>query len=165
MKPMKRKKNRLLFYLALFLTCILPVQSQDDVNLFDFWKYYSDAENAMYKTSSALAFKQLQERKTTMAALSTEGDYLKRQAFVKEKLLELIGPFPEKSPLNSRTTGVIKKEDYTVEKVIYESVPGYYVTAALFLPKKRKGKAPAVISSWKPQHSIHAGVSSPSIQS
>jgi len=138
-------KNRLLFCLVLFLTYLIPVQSQDDVNLFDFWKYYSDAENAMYKTSCALAFKQLQERKATMAALNTESDYLARQAFVKEKLRELIGPFPEKSPLNAHVTGVIKKEDYTVEKVIYESVPGYYVTAALFLPKKRKGKAPAVI--------------------
>ncbi len=57
----------------------------------------------------------------------------------------MIGPFPEKTPLNARVTGVIKKEDYRVEKVIYESVPGYYVTAALFLPGKRKGKAPAGI--------------------
>jgi len=52
---------------------------------------------------------------------------------------------PEKTPLNARTTGVIKKEDYRVEKVVYESTPGYYVTAALFLPRKRKGKLPAVI--------------------
>jgi hypothetical protein len=60
-------------------------------------------------------------------------------------LLKMIGPFPEKTPLNPRITGVLKKKDYRVEKVIFESVPGYYVTAALFLPGKRKGKAPAVI--------------------
>ena len=52
---------------------------------------------------------------------------------------------PEKTPLNARITGVIRKQDFRVEKVVFESIPGYYVTAALFLPDKRKGKAPAVI--------------------
>ncbi len=138
-------KSKQLLILAFILTFILPVQSQDDVNLFDFWKYYSDAENAMYKSSCSLAFSQLKERKAEIAQLQTKSDYLGRQEEVKEKLLRMIGPFPEKTPLNARTTGVIKKEDYRVEKVVFESLPGYYVTAALFLPKKRKGKAPAVI--------------------
>ncbi len=99
----------------------------------------------MYKSSCSLAFKQLQERDEAIAKLQTKSDYLERQELVRNKLLKLIGPFPEKTPLNARVTGVIKKEDYRVEKVIYESIPGYYVTAALFLPKNRKGKAPAVI--------------------
>lgn len=99
----------------------------------------------MYKTSCKLAFEQLERRKTKMAQLSTPSDYLERQMLVKEKLNRLIGPMPEKTPLNARTTGVIKQEDYIVEKVVYESTPGYYVTAALFLPRKRKGKLPAVI--------------------
>jgi cephalosporin-C deacetylase-like acetyl esterase len=138
-------KNKLLISLTFFLTFLLPVQSQDDVNLFDFWKYYSDAENAMYKSSCSLAFKQLSERKAAIAKLQSKSDYLQRQMEIKDKLLKLIGPFPDKTPLNSRVTGVIKKKDYRVEKVVFESIPGYYVTAALFLPEKRKGKAPAVI--------------------
>ena len=138
-------KNKLLLSLVFFMTLLIPVQSQDDVNLFDYWKYYSDAENAMYKSSCSLAFKQLQERKAAIAQLHTKSDYLERQEEVKDKLLRIIGPFPGKTPLNSRITGVIKKKDYRVEKVVFESVPGYYVTAALFLPEKRKGKAPAVI--------------------
>ena len=99
----------------------------------------------MYKSSCELAFKQLQERKVAIAQLHTKSDYLRRQEVVKAKLLQLMGPLPEKTPLNARVTGVIKKEDYRVEKVIYESIPGYFVTAALFLPEKRKGRAPAVI--------------------
>ena len=119
--------------------------SQDDVNLFDFWKFYSDAENSMYKTSCSIAFKQLNERELEIGQLHSKKDYLERQELVKEKLLRLMGPFPEKTPLNARITGVIKKADYKVEKVIYESLPGFYVTASLFLPKKRKGKTPAII--------------------
>ena len=138
-------KNKIILSVVYFLIFLLPVQAQDDVNLFDFWKYYSDAENAMYKSSCSLAFRQLEERKAAIARLHTKSDYLERQAEVKDKLLRMIGPFPEKTPLNARVTGVIKKPDYRVEKVIFESVPGYYVTAALFLPEKRKGKAPAVI--------------------
>lgn len=138
-------KNQLLLFLALILCIHVPVQSQDDVNLFNYWKYYSDAENSMYKTSSALALKQLLERKEIVSQLDLESDFLDRQEIVKEKLLRIMGPLPEKTPLNARVTGVIKKKEYRVEKVIYESIPGYYVTAALFLPNKIKGKAPAVI--------------------
>jgi len=137
--------NRLYFSLAFLFAMLISVHSQDDVNLFDFWKYYTDSENAMYKSSCHLAFQQLQERKETMAQLQTKNDHLHRQETVREKLLELAGPLPEKTPLNARVTGVIQKEDYIVEKLIYESLPGYYVTAALFLPQKMKGRAPAVI--------------------
>jgi len=138
-------KNKHIPCLLLFLTFLLPAQAQDDVDLFDFWKFYTDSENVMYLSSCDLAFKQLQERKASIAQLDTRNDYLERQEVVKDKLLKLIGPFPEKTPLNPRVTGVIRKQDYRVEKVIFESIPGYYVSAALFIPEKLKGKAPAVI--------------------
>ncbi len=137
--------NRLYLSLAFLFAVLISVHSQDDVNLFDFWQFYTDSENAVYKSSCHLAFKQLQERKEIMAQLQTKNDHLLRQETVKKKLLQLVGPLPEKTPLNARVTGVIQKEDYTVEKLIYESLPGYYVTAALFLPKNLKGMAPAVI--------------------
>ena len=138
-------KNKAFLCLLLFLTILIPLHSQDDVNLFDFWKYYTDAENVMYKNSCKLAFKQLQEREAHIAGLDTRSDYLARQEEVKEKLLKLIGPFPEKTPLNPQITGVIRKQDFRVEKLIFESIPGYYVTAALFIPEKLEGKAPAII--------------------
>jgi len=138
-------KKKLFLSVVFIISILIPVQSQDDVNLFDFWKFYSDSENVMYKSSCSLAFIQLQERKEAIAQLHVKSDYLERQKVVRDKLLKLMGPLPEKTPLNARVTGVIKKEDYRVEKVIYESIPGYFVTAALFLPQKRKGKAPAII--------------------
>ncbi len=138
-------KNYLFLSLILLFTFQIPVFSQDDVNLFDYWKYYSDAENSTYKTSCSVAFQQLNEREETITKLNSKDDYLKRQEIVKEKLLRIMGTFPKKTPLNAQITGVIEKDDYRVEKVIYESIPGYYVTAALYLPKNIKGKAPAVI--------------------
>ncbi len=138
-------KNIILPMFLFFLIFNNPLIAQDDVNLFDYWKYYSDAENAMYKTSCSFAFEQLKDRKNTIAQLQTIEDVTERQKIVKEKLHELIGPFPEKTPLNAQVTGIIKKKDYRIEKVIFESMPGYYVTAALLVPAKRKGKAPAII--------------------
>jgi hypothetical protein len=54
-KSIKMKKFLLLpFYFLSFL--LIPVRSQDHVNLFDYWKYYSDVENSKYKTSCTPAF-------------------------------------------------------------------------------------------------------------
>ena len=153
-------KNLLPFPVIFFFT-LLPVQAQEDVNLFDYWKFYSDVQNCMYKTSCDLAFEQLDQRKAEIARLKTPAHYQARQALVKEKLNRIIGPMPEKTPLNARVTGVIKKKDYRVEKVLYESIPGYYVTAALFLPVPRKGKLPAVI--YASGHTVE-GFRSPTYQ-
>lgn len=54
-------------------------------------------------------------------------------------------PMPEKTPLNTVIHGRIEKDDYTVEKVSFESLPGHFVTGNLYLPKRITGKIPAVI--------------------
>lgn len=141
-------KKKLLLFQVLFLFIYSPIYSQDDVNLFDYWKFYSfNAENSAYNTSCSLAFKQLQQREAAIAKLSTQQDYLQRQESVREKLLQLVGPFPEKTPLNARVTGIIKRDGYRVEKLIYESMPGYFVTAALFIPDKLRGRSPAILNA------------------
>lgn len=138
-------KNKYIACLLLSLTILLPVKSQYDVKLFDFWEYYTDAANAVYLSSCELAFEQLKDRETAMAQLQSKSDYLARQKEVKDKLLDLLGPLPAKTPLNPRISGVIKREDFRVEKLMFESMPGYFVTAALFIPEKLEGKAPAII--------------------
>ena len=137
--------HRLFLSLAFLFAVLNSSQAQEDVNLFEFWKYYSDSKNSMYKSSCQLALEQLEDRKATMAKLQTKNDHLLRLEHVKRKLIELVGPLPAKTPLNARVTGVIQKADYRVEKLIYESMPGYHVSAALFVPDKLKGRAPAVI--------------------
>jgi len=134
--------------ISAFVTCwmlILPVKAQDNLDLFGYWKYYSDAENALYKTSCDYAFQQLEQREQQIAGLSGAEAHLNHQQLVKQKLSEIMGEFPERTPLNVQISGVLKKQDFRVEKIIYESIPGYYVSAALFLPSRRKGKLPAIV--------------------
>jgi Abhydrolase family len=139
--------NKIFFIGTILLSLFLSSYAQDDVTLFNYWKYYSDAENSLYKHLSSVAFEQLELRKKEISKLKTAEDWKKRQSLTREKLLQNIGPFPEKTPLNARVTGVIKKDGYHVENILFESIPGYYVTAALFIPDKIKGKSPAILNA------------------
>lgn len=133
------------FLILLVTTTFTLALAQDDVNLFDYWKYYSDAKNALYKSESNLVLDQLNLRSKAIQKIQSLKAWQERQAIVKEKLLKIVGPFPSKTPLNASITGKIKRSDFLVEQVVFESIPGFYVTGALFLPKKRKGKAPAIL--------------------
>jgi len=59
---------------------------------------------------------------------------------------------PTKTPLNAVIHGKIEKEDYSVEKVYFESAPGFFVTGSLYRPKNVSGKVPGVMFAhghWK----------------
>ena len=66
-------------------------------------------------------------------------EYQKR---LRHKFLEAIGELPQRTPLKPRVTGVVHRQGYRVEKVIFESQPKHYVTAILFLPDTEKHKPP-----------------------
>lgn len=67
-----------------------------------------------------------------------------------EQFLEMLGlqgkPFEGKrSPLNVTKTGVIQKKGYRIEKLYYESLPGLYVPANLYIPDGLKKPVPAIL--------------------
>jgi dienelactone hydrolase len=53
---------------------------------------------------------------------------------------------PTRSPLNPAIHGAIDQGDYTIEKVYFESIPGFYVTGNLYRPKGLEERKPAVLS-------------------
>jgi dienelactone hydrolase len=59
-----------------------------------------------------------------------------------EKFIDAIGGLPERTPLNPQVTGVVQRDGYRVEKIIFESQPKHYVTALLFMPDADKFKPP-----------------------
>jgi len=71
-----------------------------------------------------------------------------RRAEIRDRVLLASGllPMPEKMPLRAVIHGRIERDDYTVDKVYFESLPGNFVTGNLYLPKKISGKIPGVIS-------------------
>lgn len=136
--------SRILITWTLFLSIFIPVRAQDDVSFFKTWQYYSDIENSLYKHFYSIAHDQLESRKREVGNVITRTEWLERQLLVRQKLSEIIGPFPEKTPLNTQVTGILRKDGYTIEKIIYESIPGYYVTGALYIPDGVTEKAPAI---------------------
>lgn len=109
------------------------------------WLQYTDAPNSLYHFLTEEASKLLELRAGKVAQIKTKGDLLQRQTVVRQALWEIIGPFPEKTPLNAKIIGIVKKNGYRVENVIYESLPGFYVTASLFIPDNIKKPAPAIL--------------------
>lgn len=81
------------------------------------------------------------------STLKTKEDALRYVENVQAKIRQVLGPWPEKTPLNARTTGKIERADYTIEKVIFESRPNFLVTANLYIPKGRKHALPGVVGT------------------
>ncbi len=134
-------------YLVLLLVVIpiITFSQEATLNVLGSWKKYSDVENALYRHYLSQAVKLTDERKDDITKLTTKADWEKRRKEIKKKLANAIGSFPEKTPLNAKVVGVSEKDDFRVEKIVFESRPNFYVTAALYIPKKLNGKAPAII--------------------
>ncbi|OHB74883.1 MAG: acetylxylan esterase [Planctomycetes bacterium RBG_16_55_9] len=71
----------------------------------------------------------------------------KRAEYVRRRILVALGlwPMPTRTPLNPVIHGKIDRDEYTVEKVYFESYPGFYVTGSLYRPKQTQGRRPGVL--------------------
>jgi hypothetical protein len=94
---------------------------------------------------NAIAQQQLEQRTEMIRQIHTVAQAEQRKKLVRGKLLEDLGGLPDyKGPLNARITGEVHADSYTIERVIYESLPGFYVTANVYRPN-RPGRYPAVL--------------------
>lgn len=119
--------------------------AQDKLNVIDKWLQFKNASNALYHHLANQALDMLRKRDSAVLKINSIAGWKQRQQNVRKIFMDLVGPFPEKTPLNPQVTKRIKKEDFTIENILYESQPGYYVTSSLFIPDGIKGKAPAII--------------------
>ncbi|NOS70592.1 MAG: acetylxylan esterase [Verrucomicrobia bacterium] len=80
--------------------------------------------------------------------VSNAAEWKARREEIKRRVLVASGlyPMPAKTPLNAVIHSRIEKDDYTVDKVMFESLPGHFVTGNLYLPRNIKGKIPAIVS-------------------
>jgi dienelactone hydrolase len=85
--------------------------------------------------------------KRTAEELSNIKDWPAFQVQARTELQDMLGllPWPARTDLKATITGTVEHEEFTVQKLHFQSMPGLYVTANLYLPKNRKEKAPAVI--------------------
>ncbi|MEM3407795.1 MAG: prolyl oligopeptidase family serine peptidase [Nitrososphaerota archaeon] len=83
---------------------------------------------------------------------------------IKEKLLKSLGllPLPERKELKIEKTGILKKDDYHIEKIVFEAWPKIKVTGHLYVPEKASFPAPAILYACG--HWLENGKFEPDIQ-
>lgn len=80
-------------------------------------------------------------------ALRTKEDAVAYVEAVRQKIRLSFGPEPPRTPLNPRVAGVVERDGYRIEKVIFESRPGFLVTANLYVPTGRQFPVPGVVGA------------------
>ena len=130
---------------AILLLISARINAQDPYDVMHHWMKFTDAANLLYKDLAHQAYRQLEKRDRLVSGLHTLTDWQQRQQWARQVLGDLVGPFPKKTPLNARVTRTIKQADYRIEDIVYESQPGFYVTASLFIPEGLQAPGPAII--------------------
>jgi cephalosporin-C deacetylase-like acetyl esterase len=82
-----------------------------------------------------------------LAEVRDRAGWEKERPRLHRQLLDMLGlwPLPPRTDLHAVVTGKVERERFTVEKLHFQSLPGLYVTASLYLPKGVKGPVPAVL--------------------
>lgn len=82
-----------------------------------------------------------------LESLETGADARRYVRSVRQKIQRSFGPWPEKTPLKPRITGTVERDAYRMEKVVFESRPGFLVTGNLYVPKGREFPLPGVVGT------------------
>ena len=117
------KINKIRFLICILLCPILfnsmfALAQEENLNIFYRWIEWSDGKNMLIHHLNKQAFGYLDMRDEEISKLKTKVDWLNRQRKVKDILMDIVGPFPEKTPLNPKITGIIRKDGYRIEKIV-----------------------------------------------
>lgn len=89
-----------------------------------------------------------------MPAYSSLSEWESRKHHLRTQILSAAGlsPMPPKTPLHPTSYGRVERDGYSIDKVMIETLPGYYLGGNLYQPLHRSGKLPAVLLAhghWK----------------
>ncbi len=92
-----------------------------------------------------------------LADIRSLDDWKSRREEYRRELIDMLGlnPPPPRGDLRVTVTGKLEREEFTVENLHFQSLPGLYVTANLYLPKNLSKPAPTILYL-----NGHGGVSS-----
>ncbi len=92
------------------------------------------------------------EHRRTLNKLETEDDARQYVQSVRRRCRQSFGQNPPKTPLAARVTARVERDAYRIENVIFESRPGFPVTANLYIPNQSSGPMPAVVGTCGHSH-------------
>lgn len=97
--------------------------------------------------------KQALELRANDQPVTSERDWSARRNELRANLQKAWGTFPETlCELQARKLGEIQRDGYRVEKIIFQTRPGIWMTANAYVPTSAKGPVPAILhvhGHWK----------------
>ena len=83
-----------------------------------------------------------------LPAFTSLKEWEERRAFLRKQILVSAGlsPMPPKTPLHPQVFGKIEGPGYTIEKVLLETLPGFYLGGNLYRPRNGMQKHPGVLN-------------------
>lgn len=98
------------------------------------------------KYQTEMAWQEDDQRRKDWEGIRTEQDLLRVQRALEAHLLAMLGGLPtERTPLHPQITGQIQMDGFHIDKLIFESLPGVYVSALLYVPDDGNKTHPAVL--------------------
>ena len=88
----------------------------------------------------------------TWKGLKSRAQYDTYRRQMHSRFIDAMGGFPARTPLNAKVVSVVRKERYRIEKILFESMPGIFVTANFFVPEGGAVPRPAVALSCGHAH-------------
>ena len=137
--------------LALYATCSLPAIAGDapPADAFRVLPAVASEGPAIppylrYQTEQA--WREDDQRRKAWTAIRTQEDLYRVQQDLKRHLVAMLGDLPsERTPLHAKVTATIQMDGFHIEKLIFESLPGVYVTALVYVPEDSRKTHPAVL--------------------
>lgn len=114
---------------------VLPTHSGEHPEITPYLRYQTE-----------MAWREDDDRRKAWEQIRTNADLIRFQKKLRANLLAMLGGLPQKkTPLNPHITGRIQLSGFHIEKLIFESLPGIYVAALLYVPDGQAKKDPAVL--------------------
>ncbi|MBI1355510.1 MAG: prolyl oligopeptidase family serine peptidase [Acidobacteria bacterium] len=131
--------------LTLLCAVALPCSAQQELDFLRGLNDFREIDRALQDSLNQRAFRLLDERARTVAGIRTESDLVARGDAVRQQMLDMLGTLPDRTPLNAKVVETIEMPGYVIEKILFESQPGFFVTANLYRPAAGQGPFPAVL--------------------
>ncbi|MFC1558121.1 alpha/beta hydrolase family protein [candidate division KSB1 bacterium] len=134
----------LYIFIVFFVSFSLSVFSQNfPVATYPVFDQSNNIRNHLIRVADDLTH-------NSLAGINTLDDWNRARPQRYRELVEMLSLMDvplegKRPPLNVRITGTIRKEGYRIEKLYYESLPGLYVPANLYIPDNIKEPAPAIL--------------------
>ncbi|HRX41672.1 MAG TPA: acetylxylan esterase [Clostridia bacterium] len=107
---------------------------------------YCNPEHELFDYVCQKAIEGLEKEENEKNSINSRAQWKDKAESIRKSFIESIGSLDfDRCDLNPEYKGDIDKGEYIIRKVIFQSLPGFYVTANLYIPKNIKEPVPGIL--------------------